>query len=96
MIIKGNDYVFTPINEISPLYDVDLMKVVNKGKANERQELQKEAYGVPLDYAIRMVVNHRIRSKAGDSVVELQDYIQQFRKSINELKDLVYAQKEED
>ena len=53
MIIEEKDFRLIPIKETSNLFDLELLKTVNKGKSTERQEFKNVAYGVTIESAIK-------------------------------------------
>jgi len=75
VIIQGADYKFEEVNDYSLLYDVLYLKTINKGKESERKEFITIAYGVPLDTAKKLIVNHRISDKMEDTPISSSDYI---------------------
>lgn len=89
MLIQEEDFILTPIKPDYPLFDVDLLQTVNKGKSNERKEFKNVAYGVSLDYAITMIISNRISSNY--ETLTLKEYILKFREGIDELKKLCYG-----
>lgn len=90
MTIQEEDFILTPVKPSYPLFDVDLLQTVNKGKSNERKEFKNVAYGVSLDYAIMMIISNRLNNNY--EVMDLKNYIIKFREGINELKNLCYAE----
>ena len=76
MIIQGDDYKFEEINDYSLLYDVFYLKTINKSKDSERKEFVIIAYGVPLDTAKKLIVNHRISDKTEDKPISAHKYIE--------------------
>ena len=85
MEIKGDDFVFTSLGDI-PLFDVDILRTVNKGKESERTELKNCAYGVPLDHAIKYVISSRIANKY--DTTDLKTYLEEYKDQLKQLKEL--------
>ena len=75
MIIQGDDYRFEEVTDYSTLYDVSYLKTINKGKDSERKEFVCIAYGVPLDTAKKLIVNHRISDMTMNKPISPTDYI---------------------
>lgn len=95
MIIQGEDFKFIPVKPEFPVFDVELLKTVNKGKQNERTEFQNVAYGVNIDTAIKMVVSYRINKNSPD-VLSLKDYLNKYLKGIKELKEFCYEKEDKE
>ena len=87
MVIEEKDFRLTPINDCGDMFDLELLKTVNKGKETERQEFKVIAYGVRIDSALRYVANARIAEKHPGSI-DLKTYLQEYRNIIDELKKL--------
>lgn len=75
MVIQGVDYKFEEINDYSLLYDVSYLKTINKGKDSERKEFVIIAYGVSIDTAKKLIVNHRISDKTENKSISPSEYI---------------------
>lgn len=85
MIIEESDFRLIPIKEAGLLFDLELLKVINKGKENERTEFKNIAYGVTLESALKYIANARINSKHEGSI-SLQQYLQEYKDVINSIK----------
>jgi len=88
MTIEGEDFTFTALGDSLPLFDVDLITTINKGKKNERSEKKNVAYGVPLSKAIKILLHYRVKKKCKDEVITLKEYLKLYRESLDEIKDL--------
>ena len=73
MIIEESDFRLIPVKESGLLFDLELLKVINKGKENERTEL-------------KYIANARINAKYNDSI-SLKQYLQEYKDIINSIKD---------
>ena len=87
MIIEEKDFRLIPIKETSNLFDLELLKTVNKGKSTERQELKNVAYGVTIESAMKYIANTRIASN-NLGTIDLKTYLEEYRKIIDEIKTL--------
>lgn len=87
MVIEEKDFRLTPIKDSQGMFDLELLKVVNKGKENERQEFKNVAYGVTLEKALLYVANARIADKSPETI-DLKTYLEEFRNQIAELRQL--------
>lgn len=87
MIIEESDFRLIPVKESGLLFDLELLKVINKGKENERTEFKNIAYGITLESALKYIANARINSKYNDSI-SLKQYLQEYKDIINSIKDI--------
>lgn len=87
MIIEEKDFRLTPVKECGNLFDLEILKIINKGKDNERSEFKIIAYGIKLESALQYVANHRIADKYTD-IIDLKTYLKEYKNIIAELKQL--------
>ena len=87
MIIEEKDFRLIHIKDTSNLFDLELLKTVNKGKSTERQEFKNVAYGVTIEYAIKYIANARIAAN-NPGTIDLKTYLEEYRKIIDEIKTL--------
>lgn len=85
--IEDYDYKLTPINDASPLFDLELLRYVNKGKENQREEFKNEAYGIPLSAALKRIISYRILN--GDETISLQEYLKLYKDETSKLENLL-------
>lgn len=85
MIIEESDFRLIPVKESGLLFDLELLKVINKGKENERTEFKNIAYGITLESALKYIANARISAKHEGSI-SLQQYLQEYKDVINSIK----------
>ena len=86
MIIEESDFRLIPVKESGLLFDLELLKVINKGKENERTEFKNIAYGITIESALKYIANARINAKYNDSI-SLKQYLQEYKDVINSIKD---------
>ena len=86
MIIEESDFRLIPVRESGLLFDLELLKVMNKGKENERAEFKNIAYGITIESALKYIANARINAKYNDSI-SLKQYLQEYKDIINSIKD---------
>lgn len=86
MVIEESDFRLIPVKESGLLFDLELLKVINKGKENERTEFKNIAYGITIESALKYIANARINSKHNDSI-SLKQYLQEYKDIINSIKD---------
>lgn len=87
MIIEEDDFKLTAIGDAVPLFDLELLRKVNKGKVNEREEFKNEAYGIPMEAAMRRILHYRISKHIDTS--DLKTYIQLYKEELNKINSLL-------
>lgn len=85
MLIEEKDFRLSNDGE-SDYWDLELLKTVRPKGKPERQEFQVVGYGYSFSNALKVIVNYRISSKK--DVYTLQEYIQDYKKIIDELNNL--------
>lgn len=86
-MIEDYDYKLTPINDASPLFDLELLRIINKGKENQREEFKVEAYGIPLHAALKRIISYRILK--GDEIISLAEYLKLYNEQVDKLDNLL-------
>ena len=87
MVIEETDFRLTSVKDSGDIFDLELLKTINKGKENERKEFKVIAYGVRVDRAIAYIANARINEKY-PGAIDMKTYLQEYRNIIDELKKL--------
>lgn len=87
MIIEESDFRLIPVKDSGDRFDLELLKVVNKGKETERQEFKNVAYGVTIESAIKYIANARVSAKNPKSI-DLKTYLKEYKKIIDDIKQL--------
>lgn len=85
MLIEEKDFRLSNDGE-SDYWDLELLKTVRPKGKPERQEFQVVGYGYSFSNALKVIANYRISSKK--DVYTLQEYIQDYKKIIDELNNL--------
>lgn len=78
MTIEDYDFKLEPVSDDSALWDLSFKKIVNKGKVNEREDFSSPLYGLPLNGAIRRIINHRIIAKHKEEVISMKTYFKEY------------------
>lgn len=65
LLIQGSDFVLRNLDEASNSYDLYLLKVVNKGKENQKYEFKIYGYGMSLGGALHHIIQYRVRKRKG-------------------------------
>lgn len=87
MVIEEKDFRLTPVKDSGDRFDLELLRTVNKGKENERQEFKVVAYGVNIPAAIRYVTNARIIEKF-PGTIDLKTYLEEYKNIVDEINKL--------
>lgn len=82
MIIQGDFYQLTPVNEHSLFFDLKLLYEI-KGK-NPRKEYKDAGYGLTLTSAIKKCIQYALSNKF--EVLSLKEYLDEFKKMQEELE----------
>ena len=85
MIIQGEFYRLTPINEHSPKYDLELLHDI--GGKNPRQEFKVVAYGVSLERALESTILFATNKKLGEEVVSLKEFLNAYKEESNKIRE---------
>ena len=85
MIIQGEFYRLTPINEHSPKYDLELLHDI--GGKNPRQEFKVVAYGVSLERALESTILFATNKKLGEEVVSLKEFLNAYKEESNKVRE---------
>lgn len=90
MLIEEKDFRLKPINDASPLFDLELLRVVNKGKPEERSEFKIEGYGFPLDSALNKVAHYRASNKfPKEAILTIKQYVEAYQEAHREITSLI-------
>ena len=87
MIIEGEDFRLTPINEYTTMYDLELLFTVKPRGKEERQEFQNAGYGLPLDHAIHKIIQYRVNKKNSD-IITLETFIKSWKEESNKIYEI--------
>ena len=90
MIIEESDFKLEQIDPTSNFWDLTFVKVINKGKINERTEFKDPLYGLTLDSAIRRIASFRMNSKHPEDAIPLGQYLKEYRELIKQIITLCY------
>ena len=85
MQIEEKEFILTQ-NKGNIMFTVELPKVVNAGKDNERIEFDIIANGVPFESAIKMIVGYKMSQL---DKFTLKDYVLKYQSITNEVIELI-------
>lgn len=92
VIIQCSDFCMKQLDEQSIHFDLYLLYVINKGKPNERKELQIAGYGMTLEACIRKIIAYRTRKRGawfrGAGNEGLRQYLEIYTEELNKLLEL--------
>lgn len=89
MTIEGKDFKLSPINDHAVHWDLELLyKISPKGKES-RYEFKNAGYGYTLKHAMKAVINFRINNKYADKAITMREYLDEYHKEVEELKELL-------
>ena len=89
MVIEESDFRLTSVNEFSTKWDLELLYTIRPKGKEARTEFKAVAYGLPLESALKRVINFRINNKHQD-VINLRDYLKEYKDQLNQLNHLLY------
>lgn len=76
--IQGSDFVLRCLDEASNFYDLYLLKVVNKGKENQKYEYKWYGYGMTLGTALKHIIQYRVRKRKANFKGNGDDGLKQY------------------
>lgn len=86
MIIEDKDFRLTPINESSPMFDLELLHTVKPKGGEPRDEFKLAGYGLPLEAALKRVIAYRLNKE--ESTVDLSTYLKRYKEIQEEIRNL--------
>lgn len=84
MIIQGEIYRLTPINEYSPKYDLELLHSI--GGKNPRQEFKIVAYGISLESALNRTILFATNKRLGEEIVTLKQFLDVYKEESDKIR----------
>lgn len=90
MTIEESDFRLTSVNEYSTKWDLELLYTIRPKGKEARTEFKAVAYGLPLESALKRVINFRINNKHQDTI-SLKDYLKEYKDQLNQLNHLLYG-----
>lgn len=86
MIIEEKDFRLTPVNDSSPMFDLELLHIVKPKGGEPREEFKVAGYGLPLEAVIKRIISFRIQSKRGDETISLKKYLEDYKQIQKEVE----------
>ncbi len=86
MTIREDDFILTPINDSSPMYDLELLYTVRPKGKESREEFKNAGYGLTLYNAVQKIANFRVRNKHKEEAIKLVTYIKELKDELNKLR----------
>lgn len=88
MIIEEHDYRLTQVSDSSTFWDLELLHIVKPKGKEVREEFKNEGFGMPIENAIKRIINYRIHNKYPDKAIQMQDYLREYKDQISKLEKL--------
>lgn len=82
MVIQGEFFQLTPVNEHSLQWDLKLLYKI--GGKNPREEYKDAGYGLTLENAIRKCIQYALNQRF--EVLSLKEYLDEFKRLQEEIK----------
>lgn len=82
MVIQGEFYQLTPVNEHSLQWDLKLLYKI--GGKNPREEYKDAGYGLTLENAIKKCIQYALNQRF--EVLSLKEYLDEFKRLQEEIK----------
>jgi hypothetical protein len=82
MVIQGEFFQLTPVNEHSLQWDLKLLYKI--GGKNPREEYKDAGYGLTLENAIKKCIQYALNQRF--EVLSLKEYLDEFKKLQEEIK----------
>lgn len=86
MTIEESDFRLTN-DGTSSYFDLELMKTVRPRGKPERQEWGDPLYGMPLEHAIKIIINYRLDKKK--DTYTLLEYLESYKDQLNQLRKIL-------
>lgn len=84
MIITGEFYRLTPINDHSSKFDLELLHEI--GGKNPRKEFKIVGYGLSLENAIARAIAFGINKRFGEEVVTLKQFLNVYKEESDKIR----------
>lgn len=88
MVIEEKDFRLTPVNDSSPVFDLELLYTVNPKGKDPRQEFKIAAYGISLNHAIKKIAQYRVNCRHKEEAINLLTYFKEFKEELDSLRGL--------
>lgn len=83
MVIEENDFRLTN-DGMSTHWDLELMRTVRPRGKPEREEWSDPLYGVPLERAIKIIINYKLNKK--QDTYSLEEYLNSYKEQLQLLQ----------
>ena len=89
MEIVEKDFKLKPIDECSPLFDLDLLYIIRPRGGEPRLEFKNAGYGMTLTSAIKKIAQYRVDCNHREEAIRLKTYFEEYKKELDTLKELL-------
>lgn len=85
MTIEEKFFKLKPIDECTPLFDLELLYQIKPRGGESRMEFKNAGYGLTLNTAIRKIAHYCVQQKHGDAAIKLKEYFLDFKTAIDDI-----------
>ncbi len=89
MEITEEDFKLKPIDECTPIFDLELLYKVKPRGGEVRLEFKNAGYGLTIESAIKKIAHYRIDCKHKEEAISIRTYFNEFKKELDSLKGLL-------
>lgn len=89
MEIVEKDFKLIPIDENTPIFDLELLYVIKPRGGDPRLEFKNAGYGLSLETAIKKICHYRVSCNHKEDAIKLKTYLEEYRKELDDLKKLL-------
>ncbi len=89
MEIVEKDFKLKPINDNSPMFDVELLYQIKPRGGEPRLEFKNVAYGCSLESAIRKIAHYRVCCNHRGEAIRITTYFKELKAELDSLKSLL-------
>lgn len=89
MEIVEKDFKLKPINDNSPMFDVELLYQIKPRGGEPRLEFKNIAYGCSLESAIRKIAHYRVCCNHREEAIRITTYFKELKAELDSLKSLL-------
>ncbi len=89
MEIIEKDFKLKPIDDNSPMFDLELLYQIRPRGGEPRLEFKNVAYGCSLESAIKRIAHYRVCCNHREEAIKLSMYFKEFKSELDNLKSLL-------
>lgn len=93
MVIEEDDFRMTS-GASNYFWDLELLYTIRPKGKPERQEFKDAGFGMTLETCVERIIHHRVSN--GREVSTLKEYVQDYRREVKRLEELLNSSQVED